>query len=357
MYKKISALFSRLIEAAISDQKRKRVLFILINTLVGIVSLAMTVVNHFTGERVLFCFTLSFAAICAVNIIVIRHTQIKESRIHIAFCIEALALIGFFIVSGIPDGFSVLWICLIPSFAFLIFSSRLAFVFCACALAMLLFFFWAPVGRALLMYDYSETFLFRFPLFYTAVYFIAFITESIRRETQHQLEKSREEYYHLYRHDSLTGLYNRFGINEFLENAVNARSTESITLLIMDIDDFKTVNDTYGHECADLVLKAVSNILLERMCEHSRFCRWGGEEFLMVMMCGHDPMEIAETVRKAVADTPVHYNGSDIRITVSIGVSTTSSAEHLTVHKMIEQADRALYQSKAAGKNRVTLYR
>ena len=120
---------------------------------------------------------------------------------------------------------------------------------------------------------------------------------------------------------------------------------------------FKKINDTYGHDCGDLVLKTVSRTLKEHIRRHGFVARWGGEEFLMVMMCGHDPMEIAETVRKAVADTPVHYNGSDIRITVSIGVSTTSSAEHLTVHKMIEQADRALYQSKAAGKNRVTLYR
>ncbi|MDO4489221.1 MAG: GGDEF domain-containing protein [Eubacteriales bacterium] len=346
----------KIIEATASDTKRSSLLFVIINTLIGIVALVMTLVNVFTVRGVLMGATAAFAGLCFLNVFVFLKTKVSKAFLYAAFCLESLILIGFFIISGNPAGFSVQWICLIPAFAFLAFKRKNAVIFCSVALVMLLFLFWCPFGKSFLQYDYSETFMLRFPLFYMSVFGIAFLTELIRFETQKQLEDSKNDYFYLYRHDSLTGLLNRFGIKEYFDDMNEKKDTDRFALLMMDIDNFKNVNDTYGHNFGDEVLKKVSSIPLGIMCEHSNFCRWGGEEFLLVMQCDHDPMETAEKIRAATEKTPVYFEGTDLYVTVSIGVAVSTPENAYSINELIERADRAMYESKGRGKNCVTLY-
>ena len=143
----------------------------------------------------------------------------------------------------------------------------------ALALAMMIFLFWIPVGRALLLYSYTETFMLRFPFLYSSIYLISLLIEYVRKETQNQLEKSKQEYRYLYRHDALTGLYNRYGIKEFMEDAFQHQNRQHVSVILMDVDDFKKLNDVYGHECGDAILKMVAAVPLEIMCEHCHCCR------------------------------------------------------------------------------------
>lgn len=340
--------------AVVSDEPRKRLLFIFLNSALSLTSFIMTIVNWFTGEYLLLISTLVFSLLCLVNIVLLYVIRMKKTAVYLIFCVEAMILLAFFFISGIPDGFSALWICLIPSFALLIFGIKNGSIFSLFALAMIIFLFWIPAGRSLLLYRYTETFMLRFPFFYCSLYLISLLIEYVRRETQKLLEKSKQEYQYLYRHDALTGLYNRYGIKEFMDTFFQKEYATSTSVILMDIDNFKTINDTYGHEFGDEVLKMVASVPLKKMCEH---CRWGGEEFLLIMQCDHDLAAVAEEIRKTIAQTPLQYNGKEVTVTVSVGVAVADSLSEKTIHDVIETADKAMYVSKNNGKNQVTVLR
>ncbi len=157
--------------------------------------------------------------------------------------------------------------------------------------------------------------------------------------------------------DFLTGLNNVREFDRLLNKASAAveEKQESLSLLMIDLDYFKKVNDTYGHSSGDMVLKQLSHILLKSCRSFDIVSRNGGEEFTVILMgCDHKPaVNIAERIRRNVElHSFVIENDKKINITVSIGVSSypdnTDSPEHL-----LQEADNALYQAKHQGRNRV----
>ena len=123
---------------------------------------------------------------------------------------------------------------------------------------------------------------------------------------------------------------------------------------MLDIDNFKRVNDTYGHNVGDKVICRLSDIIRQNVCEHCLFCRWGGEEFLIVMRCEHDPVKIAEAIRRDVEQNQMELeNGEMLTFTVSIGVSLCESADPEVFTDRINDADQAMFAAKKAGKNKV----
>ena len=341
-------------EAIVSDNLRRRVLFYFLNITLSLTSLVMSIINYFTAEYVLLAATLIFSVVCLGNVFLLHGAHMRESVIFSMFGAESLLLLLFFFISGIPNGFSALWICLIPSFAMLIFRVKRGSAFCCLAFVMMIFLFWTPVGRSLLLYAYTDEFMLRFPFLYLSVFLISLLIELVRRETQTQLETAKQEYRYLYRHDALTGLYNRYGIKEYMDKAFSGQSHHHVSVILFDIDNFKAVNDVYGHECGDEVLKTVASVPLAIMCDHCHCCRWGGEEFLLIMQCEHNATEVAEQIRQKVEQTPIRCAEEEIHVTISAGVCTASDLSHITIHDVIEHADRALYASKTSGKNQVT---
>ncbi len=350
--KKFDSYLEKLVTLMVYDNSRKKIAFVGLNAVLALVSLIMSVVNIFTAEYILMISTPAFSLGCGLNIVLYR-ARVNVSVIYGIFASEAMILLAFFFVSGIPDGFSALWICLIPSFALLIFGRKDGGIFCLVALIMIIFLFWIPAGKALLQYSYSGTFMLRFPFLYSSILVISFLAEYVRSETHKQLVDSEGKYRYLYRHDALTGLFNRYGINEYMDEAFNNPADKHAAIMILDIDNFKRVNDRYGHNAGDMVLKAVAGIPQQLLCEHSRYCRWGGEEFLILMQCNHDPLEMAEKVRKKVEETEISYEGTTIKVTISIGVCITNDVSKFTIPQVINCADNCLYEAKENGKNQV----
>lgn len=344
-------------KAMISDKKRMRLLFVIINGTISLTSLVMTIVNICTKEYVLANVTLVFSVMCAVNLVLTLLTNKADFILHLLFGAEALLLLSYFIISGNPDGFSILWISLVPSFSLLIFGMKGGFILSLAAEAMLIFFLWTSAGNSFLQYDYGETFMLRFPFVYITTLVISVIMEYVRKETHDKLKEVSSKYEFLYRHDALTGLFNRFGMQEYFDNLLVKNRKQNTAIIMFDIDNFKRVNDTWGHECGDLVIKTVASVPLKVMCEHSHFCRWGGEEFLLLMQCSHVPAETAEKVRAAIEQTEICYNGESLHVTVSVGVGTAPSSMVTpdNIHDLISIADEALYVSKRTGKNKVTV--
>ncbi|MCB9961260.1 MAG: PleD family two-component system response regulator [Hyphomonas sp.] len=158
--------------------------------------------------------------------------------------------------------------------------------------------------------------------------------------------------------DQLTGLYNRrymmSQLHQLMQRSI--MGGKPVSVMMADIDHFKSVNDSYGHDAGDEVLQEVANRLRENVRPMDVVCRPGGEEFLVIMPDteGDLACAAAERIRRAVAGEPFRVNGGerDISITLSAGVSTISGPND-TISDLTKRADTALYQAKTAGRNRV----
>lgn len=340
--------------AVVDDEKRRKLMFRSLNIVLSVVALVMTVVNVFTAEYILMIATLTFSVLCIMNVLMSVANGKSESFLRKLFGVEAMALLIFFFISGIPDGFSCLWVCLIPTFALLIFGIGSGTFFSVVALAVMIFLFWTERGRSLLLYSYNATFMLRFPFLYISILMMSILIEYIRMETRNGWVRAENEYKMLYRHDALTELFNRYGMNELLEALYVDPPHRRLTVMILDIDDFKQINDRYGHNGGDAVLQFVARTLEAEVCEHCACARWGGEEFLVLMQCQHDPIQMADKLREVFESSVIPYEGQKIQITMSIGVCVANDMSKYNVNQLVNTADQCLYRSKSAGKNRVT---
>jgi diguanylate cyclase (GGDEF)-like protein len=156
--------------------------------------------------------------------------------------------------------------------------------------------------------------------------------------------------------DQLTGVLSRGAIIEILrrELAHKARDGKPVSVIFVDLDNFKRVNDTHGHPVGDVVLREVSRLLGTQLRAYDAVGRYGGEEFLIVLPgCpSANALDVAERVRRAVADAPVNTAAGLVAMTISLGVATTG-AQSGGPDELVLAADKALYFAKLAGRNRV----
>lgn len=165
-------------------------------------------------------------------------------------------------------------------------------------------------------------------------------------------------------HDSLTGLPNREAVLKRLEHVWQEREHQehderkSLGVMMLDIDHFKSINDTYGHPVGDEVLKAVAHTISAQLRATDVVGRYGGEEFLAVVATSGGPKAIAaraEQIRSAVEHNLVITERGNIGVTISIGVAVLEASESESVASMIQRADDALYKAKTDGRNRAVL--
>ena len=164
-----------------------------------------------------------------------------------------------------------------------------------------------------------------------------------------------EEIYRLAIIDGLTQLHNQRYLNDFLERELSrsARYARPLSVLMIDLDHFKTVNDTYGHLGGDSVLRELAERIRPEVRREDLFARYGGEEFAMALV--ESPPEtarqVAERVREVVRATPFHFDGQVIPLTVSVGVATTLGDDVQTASSIFRMADERLYEAKHAGRD------
>jgi len=158
--------------------------------------------------------------------------------------------------------------------------------------------------------------------------------------------------------DPLTGVYNRRYLNETLprELARAQRELSELSIVMLDLDHFKAINDTYGHSAGDQVLKNIATCIISSIRQNDFVSRFGGEEFIIVMpgMPADQAYERMELCRKEIETIVTHYNNKEITITISGGISSCVTY-HETQDELVKKADDALYESKANGRNRITL--
>lgn len=159
--------------------------------------------------------------------------------------------------------------------------------------------------------------------------------------------------------DPLTGLHNRHYLNEVIGRELSRALREGypISFLLLDIDLFKSVNDSYGHATGDIVLKEIADQISEFTRVEDIVCRYGGEEFLVILPNTHDQdaFLIADRLRLSIQETKIKADGKDISVTISVGISQFPSHGHNEA-QVIEAADKALYHAKHNGRNQVALW-
>jgi diguanylate cyclase (GGDEF)-like protein len=160
--------------------------------------------------------------------------------------------------------------------------------------------------------------------------------------------------------DALTQIPNRLHFDQRLEQAWQSaiRSNVPVSILLVDLDHFKRINDTYGHAYGDECLKAAAQVLCQSMHRNTDLvARWGGEEFV-VLLPGTEAAAaraIAERLLRAVSATTVSLRGDSVRLACSIGVATSYPTAASQRSEFLQEADEALYAAKQQGRNRVVV--
>jgi diguanylate cyclase (GGDEF)-like protein/PAS domain S-box-containing protein len=153
--------------------------------------------------------------------------------------------------------------------------------------------------------------------------------------------------------DELTSIYNRYKINQEIdiEIARAKRYKNSFSLIMIDIDNFKNVNDTYGHDMGDYVLQELSAVILKLIRESDRFGRWGGEEFMIIApnIEKEQVMQLGNKLKDVIA---THTFKNVKQVTISLGITLFNNAD--TKENILKRVDEALYESKENGRNRLT---
>ena len=182
------------------------------------------------------------------------------------------------------------------------------------------------------------------------------LEQKVDERTQ-SLEKIQQKLIEQANRDSMTNLYNRRYFNEISKNlfSIFQRKHTHLSIMIMDIDDFKNINDTYGHSIGDDVIQFVANTLISTVRKSDICVRFGGEEF--VILLPNTPLDdakvLAEKIRQKVDKSKIKISDNKtIHFTLSIGVSEVENGD-LTIEESLKKADDALYEAKSAGKNLV----
>lgn len=196
------------------------------------------------------------------------------------------------------------------------------------------------------------------PHWVQVITFIAVMTSALLGSVGFLLmikERTDREIMHLAMTDSLTGVPNRRALIEQAERVLAGRSGLPMSLLMIDVDHFKRINDTYGHPLGDEVLRQATALMGKRLRAGDVLGRYGGEEFCVIAPYtdAGGAQVLAESLREILATTPLQTEEGEIAITISIGYTCCTTAGAHEPKELLAQADAALYQAKQAGRNRV----
>lgn len=171
-------------------------------------------------------------------------------------------------------------------------------------------------------------------------------------------ERTDREFMHLAMTDSLTGIPNRRALMNYASHALARRSGLPLALLMIDVDHFKTINDTHGHQTGDEVLCKLAGLLEGRLRRHDLVGRYGGEEFCVIApdTDAGGARVLAEALCKIIAATPFATAAGTLTVSVSIGISSCPARDTRELKDMLAEADAALYDAKQSGRNKMVCF-
>ena len=293
------------------------------------------------------------------------------------------------IVQGLDTAFFMLPLMVLPilSYYLFIYCSRKVFfrtavVMSAVTVATLAFMiiFAETVGSVYILIDMHKltsveimtlrtiniTFTFGTLMLFTVTFYME-VTGAMA-----QLHETNTKLNYIATHDELTGLSNRHSLWKFFDDLESSR--EHYCIVLGDLDDFKKINDTYGHDCGDTVLKSVAGVILNNMTEMDMACRWGGEEILIVMRGTRDEcFERLGKIKSEICSLNIVHEKQPVKVTMTFGfagseektqtfrtaefeiitpaATSTRTQSHIKIESLISMVDKRLYVGKRNGKN------
>ena len=271
------------------------------------------------------------------------------------FVVLGLGMAAFLIWTGGVAGTGVLWIYVIPVIAAMVLSLRGILIYDCILMVTILTLLHTPL-RGFMPFDYSTHMRISIPLSLLLVIICSYMTELARHNTHKKLAVASGKLQESALTDPLTSIYNRRALEVHFGDIDEKRP--GLAFAMLDLDYFKKVNDNYGHDVGDKVLRHVVKITRESIPSDAHLYRWGGEEFLLVLKTG-DPDEFEKELnclREKIEKNPLVFDEglhATIKITVSIGGACPD--KDLTIGECIRFADINLYKAKERGRNMVVV--
>ncbi len=339
------------------DDPEKRHKILIINWF-GTVGFSITFIlgiNAYLENNISLAITLLLSSILFFLSLQNHWLFLKQYRFETSSTLIQLSLITlmlYLVYSGGSNNTGPLWVFLVPPVMMFFgglkggLRNTLGFILCYC---VIMFY---PDDQ-LLQASYSYEFKTRVLYSLMTLTFLAGYYEYSRHQSFLHVKQLSEKFEQQARRDHLTNIPNRRAMMEQLsyEYARVVRNNNTMSILLIDVDYFKHVNDQYGHKYGDEVLVKLAKLFEGTLRKQDMISRWGGEEFLILLPLTplNDAYEVAEKVRLTIKNHPIEYENTTIPITVSIGIGSADK-DH-TVDSAITRADEHLYQAKEGGRN------
>lgn len=330
---------------------------------IGVIALILAVITAFLSlldamqhQYIMMAATLVLTLILVSIFVLSLMVKIKRV-VELILCVALSMLCVILALTGRNEGFTILWVLLFPPATMLF----MRFIYVASIGAFfevfIIVLFLTPLKNIVSEY-YSQTFMVRFPVLYTAFFALSFLAKYLITKQEIAEYNYIQTIEKLSMIDQLTGIPNRRSFEERLSQEWNRaiRNKEPLSVLFTDVDKFKNYNDSYGHLQGDKALQAIAGIFNKALRRSVDFvARWGGEEFAVLLpnTDGEQAFEVAENIRNMVAETQVPLDDDQATyLTISLGINSQIPSSDSSVDDFIRCADDALYAAKNDGRNK-----
>lgn len=352
---------SKIINAGITDQtgieKARKIMVLNLFSLVGFsITFLLGIRGASDGE-----WPLAFALFFAFALFLSVHLRLRFSRNDSSYRYGAslvqtvLFLLCLYLVySGGANNTGPLWIYLLPPVVMFLSGLRMGMAVVGLFVVMysiIVFFPDNAIGAVAYSYEFKTRLLYSF----LTLTFLSGVYEHSRQSSYTKLNELKKDFELQATQDSLTHLLNRRGMRERIlyETERSKRNNSALSFIISDVDYFKEINDTYGHDTGDAILIQISQIMQSSIRKQDSLSRWGGEEFLLLLpeTTSDQAWQLADKIRLKVEEFTFGHVQNEVQATVSFGVAEV--ADLADPRQAISLADQRLYQAKKAGRNRV----
>jgi len=349
----LTSFFSNYLDSGIDSGESNDIRYVNAITLIGMPNLIAAILIEYSGHNPLMALFMGLVAFCALlNIFLLRFTH-NPNRAATIILLLMLGTLTAMLIDGMFQNTAPIWYATYPPLAFFFKGKRQGLLWMGALLGLLLLMMLAqsidllhsPFSTPALALVFAST---------LTLGMMLYVYESLRAKAEASLQQAREELHHLAHTDALSGLPNRTAFYDQLPALLNQadRHHHRLAVLFIDLDNFKPINDTYGHEAGDELLQRVAEKLRQRLRGNDFIARFGGDEFVAILpaiTAQHEIGLVADKIIKALSE-PFHIQGHQCHIGVSIGVGLYPDCAS-SVDTLVQLADHAMYTAKLSGKN------
>lgn len=337
-------------------ERRKRITaaFALLITMIAMVLFS---VYHFYSQHYSVVALDGLGFFLSLLLLLYLRKMVKADGVYLGICSFYIVLCSITTIIGRTEISFFLWSFVLPIACFSLLGDQKGIGFTIFFFCLSLFLMTAP-ERMLFSKPYSSYVVARYGIIYIIITLASYYYESSQKVLINDIQQEKDKYERASKLDPLTGLFNRREMMARMENEQKRQlqNNNYFTVILSDIDNFKGINDTFGHDTGDHVLKMITLIIKDQIRGIDCFSRWGGEEFLIMLIetSLDGGQNVAERIRKKIEEAEFNYKNSNISVTMTFGLSVHQGTDD-NIESCIKRADQALYEGKKQGKNRIIM--